>query len=354
MTARLALLTQLETVLSCAECGSPPLPDQAQQWVAESQADPRLHGMALDILGHAHQHFSAHHAAQTAFSQAAASYRQAGQIGSSTNSLLLLATSYLLNDQPLLALDQWTKALMQAKAAQNLGQCVRVYLGIGQVYIGFKDDEAALRCSEMALKMAVAIADPLLECDALLYVASDQYRLQRYAQALDAIARAERLMELPLHNKVWAAEIVYYRGLIHGQQGMLQQARVELATAYDLHSANDNLWGKAHALTGLGEILLQLQATDAEAILLQAQQLAEQAGVPSLQTRCCKALIDCYLAKQQAELALPFYAQLFAQQSLPERKISATHRQKIMQLETQSRVLQLQKMPAIIPHLPVV
>ncbi|QZA81053.1 hypothetical protein [Deefgea piscis] len=343
MTARLALLTQLETVLNCAECGSPPLPDQAQQWVAESQADPRLHGMALDILGHAQQHFSAHHAAQAAFSAAAESYRQAGQIGSSTNSLLLLATSYLLNDQPLLALDQWTKALMQAKGAQNLGQCVRVYLGIGQVYIGFNDNEASLRCSEMALKMAVAIADPLLECDALLYVASDQYRLQRYAQALDAIARAERLMELPLHNKVWAAEIVYYRGLIHAQQGMLQQARVELATAYDLHYANDNLWGKAHALTGLGEILLQLQVAEAERILLQAQQLAEQAGVSSLQTRCSKALIDCYLAQQQAELALPFYAQLFAQQSLPERKISATHRKKIMQLETQSRVLQLQK-----------
>ncbi|MCB5196611.1 hypothetical protein [Deefgea salmonis] len=353
MTARLALLTQLETVLNCAECGSPPLPDQAQQWVAESQADPRLHGMALDILGHAHQHFSQHHAAQIAFREAAASYRQAGQMASSTNSLLLLATSYLLNEQPLLALDQWTKALLQAKSAQNLGQCVRIYLGIGQVYIGFQDDEAALRCSEMALKMAVAIADPLLECDALLYVASDNYRLQRYAQALEAIARAERLMEIPLHNKVWAAEIVYYRGLIHGQQGMLQQAKVELATAYDLHCANDNLWGKAHALTGLGEVLLQLQDSQAEEILLQAQQMTLQAGLLILQTRCCKALIDCYLAKQQAERALPFYAQLFAQQSAPTWKISPTHRQKIVQLETQSRVLQLQKIPATLMHKPI-
>jgi tetratricopeptide (TPR) repeat protein len=332
----------LESALQRAECGSPPTPEVAMQWVQEAKGDARLQGVALDILAHAHQHFSDHRLAQAAFSEAAERYTQAGLVSSSTTSLILLGTSYLLNGEPLAALDQWSKALLLARNSQDLAQCAKVYLGVGQVYIGFGDDETSLRYNEMALKMAKVLGDTRLECEAYLYVASDNYRLQRYTSALEAIDCAEQRLDVQ-ENKVWAAEVVYYRGAIHAGQGLHALAKLELETAYDLSTANDNLWGRLHALVALGEVLLQLQESAAEAVLLQALAMAQQIQLERIQTRCSTALINYYLQQAQFDAALPLYASLFAERSERKANIGTRHQQRITQLETRSQILQLQR-----------
>jgi tetratricopeptide (TPR) repeat protein len=337
----------LEAALQRAECGSPPIPEIAQQWLQEVKGDARLQGVALDILAHAHQHLSDHRLAQAAFREAAQCYAQAGLLSSSTSSLILLGTSHLLNGEPLLALDQWSKALLLARDLQNLALCAKVYLGVGQVYIGFGDDETSLRYNEMALKMAKVLGDSRLECEVYLYVASDNYRLQRYTSALLAIDNAEQRLD-PQENKVWAAEIVYYRGAIHAGQGLYAQARLELETAYELSNANKNLWGRLHALAALGEVLLQLQDPAAEATLLQALEMAQHIQLERIQTRCCTALINYYLQQEQFDAALPLYASLFAQRSERKASVSPRHQQRIAQLETRSQILQLQRSVAIV------
>lgn len=336
----------LEVELQRAECGSPPTPDIAQQWVREAKGDAHLQGVALDILAHAHQHFSDHRLAQAAFSQAAERYAQAGQVSSRTTSLILLGTSYLLNGEPLQALDQWSKALLLARDSQDLAQCAKVYLGVGQVYIGFGDDETSLRYNEMALKMAKVLGDTVLECEAYLYVASDNYRLRRYTSALEAIDYAEQRLGSQ-ENKVWAAEVVYYRGAIHAGQGLYAQAKLELEAAYELSSTNHNLWGRLHALVALGEVLLQLQDCTAEAVLLQALAMAEEIQMARIQKRCSMALIDYYLQQQQFDAALPLYANLLAQRSERTPSVSSRHQQRITQLATRSQILQLQRSVAV-------
>ncbi|WP_027469902.1 hypothetical protein [Deefgea rivuli] len=332
----------LEAALQRAECGSPPIPVIAKQWLKEVKGDARLQGIALDILAHAHQHCSEHRLAQAAFREAAERYTQAGLVSSSTTSLILLGTSHLLNSEPLLALDQWSQALLLARDVQDLAQCAKVYLGVGQVYIGFGDDETSLRYNEMALKMAKVLGDTRLECEAYLYVASDCYRLQRYTNGLAAIDCAEQRMD-PQENKVWAAEVVYYRGVIHAGQGLYAQAKLELETAYELSTINDNLWGRLHALAALGEVLLQLQDQSAEAVLLQALEMAQQIQLERIQARCSTALINFYLHQGQFDAALPLYASLLAQRSEAKVGVSARHQQRIAQLETRSQILQLQR-----------
>ncbi|QZA77113.1 tetratricopeptide repeat protein [Deefgea tanakiae] len=335
------LAAALSRALKSAECGSPPLPELASEWVKQARSDAHLHGMALDILGHAHQHLSAHRAAQDAFAAAIEQYQQAGSQQSATNTLILLGTSLLLSEEPLRALEQWSNALELARETQNLAQCARVYLAIGQVYIGFGEDKVALEYNQKALKMAKLLADDRLACETHLYVVNDYLRMKRYAQALAELDCAEQLLTHP--NKIWAAEIIYYRGAIHAQQGLFSQAKIELETAYDLSFDNDNLWGQVQALATLGEVLLALHAENTVVILQQALSLAERIQLRSVVERCNRALIQCYLDNQQLEPALSLLAKTCQAHSPKVIHISTQHQQRILELENRSSILQLQR-----------
>lgn len=336
--------TEFAMALSCAlknaECGSPPRAEVARDWVKQAQGDTALLGMAMEILGHSQQHSCNHRAAQAAFAAAVSHYRQAGLLSLATKAYILLGTSRLLSDEPLLALDQWSNALALARDTQDLVQCARVYLAISQVYIGFANDEAALRYNEMALKMAQVLGDSSLMCEAYLYVASDYLRLQRYTHALTGLDAAEQLLSAP--NKVWSAEIIYYRGAIHAQQGLYQQAKIELETACELSIENANLWGQTHALAALGEVLLALNDGNTGVILQQALSLAEQIKLDGIRLRCKTALIQWYLQQQQAQAALPLLAQQAALHRPSTVKISTRHQLRIAELENRSKIRQLQ------------
>jgi len=337
--------TEFATALTCAlrnaECGSPPRVEVASEWVQQAKGDAHLYGIALEILGHAHQHSCEHRLAQTAFAAAVAQYRQAGSLAFATKALILLGTSLLLTEEPLLALEQWSDALVIARDTKDLAQCAKVYLAISQVYIGFGDDKTSLHYNEMALKMAKLLGDSYLTCETHLYVVSDYMRLQRYAAALAELDCAEQLLSVP--NKVWSAEIIYYRGAIHAKQGLFQQAKVELETAYELSTENHNLWGQIHALAALGEVLLALNDAKAAAILQQALALAERVNISNIVLRCNTALVQWYLQRQQAKEALPLLAKLAALNRPHTVKITASHQQRIAELENKSRILQLQR-----------
>lgn len=337
--------TEFAAALTCAlkkaESGSPPSVDIARDWVKQAQGDAALLGMAMEILGHAHQHACDHRAAQAAFAAAAGDYRQAGLLPSATKAYILLGTSRLLSGEPLLAFAQWSNALELARDTHDLAQCARVYLAVSQVYIGFGNDKAALHYNEMALKMAKVLGDSYLTCETHLYVVSDYLRLQRYPQALAELDCAEQLLSVP--NKVWSAEIIYYRGAIHAKQGLYQQAKIELETACELSAENANLWGKIHALAALGEVLLALNDANTETILQQALSLAEPVNLTAIQTRCHAALIAWYLQQEQAKAALPLLAKLTTSQQAHTVQITAKHQQRIAELENRSRILQLKR-----------
>ena len=333
--------TALAYALKNAECGSPPQTDVAKAWVQQAKGDAHLHGVALEILGHAHQHSCDHREAQLAFEAAVAHYHHAGSLVFATKALILLGTSLLMTEEPLMALEQWSKALELARDTKDLTQCARVYMAISQVYIGFGNDQAALHYNQMALNMAQVLGDSYLMCETHLYVVSDCLRLQRYAQALAELDCAEQLLSVP--NKVWSAEIIYYRGAIHAKQGLFQQAKVELETAYELSTENANLWGQIHALAALGEVLLALGDRNAEQVLEQALALAEPVNLSPIVLRCNKALIQWYMQREQAKEALPLLAKLTALHRPHSQKITASHRQRIAELENRSKILQLQR-----------
>ncbi len=343
MSAKLDFADMLEAARGQSELGSPPEVAIAQQWVAAAQGDALLSAIALDILAHAHQHMSDHSAAQAAFRAAVAAFLDAGKSSKALNSLVLLGTSFLIDGRPMLALEQWSKALVSARDLGELRQCSKIYMGISQVYIGLGHDETALHYNEMALKIANNLGDTLLQCETQLFVASDYFRLQRYTEALAAIDNAEHWLGVPVINKVWSAEVIYYRGMIHAAQGLLEQAKIELETAYALSSQNENLWGSVHALSVLGEVLLQLQDQGCESVFRQALALCIQVSMPALTKRCANGLIQLYLQQNRPEMALPLYAYLFESHQEVTQHLSPRHRQRITQLETRSRILQLQR-----------
>nr|WP_314898662.1 tetratricopeptide repeat protein [uncultured Deefgea sp.] len=335
------LAAALTRALKSAECGSPPTPEIALDWVKQAQGDPHLHGMALDILGHPHQHLSDHRAAQAAFLAAITQYRQADSLVFATNTLILLGTSLLLSGEPLLALEQWSGALELVRVTKNLAQCARVYLAIGQVYIGFGDDAKSLAYNEKALRMAKVLGDSSLICESYLYVVSDYLRMQRYAEALVALDCAEQLLSEP--NKIWSAEIIYYRGEIHAKQGLFAQAEIELEMAHELSLENKNLWAQVNTLAALGDVLLAIGSANTESILLKALHLAEKIQVQSVQSRCRAGLIQWYLQQQQEQAALSLLAQLSQAHEPKRASISTNHQLQILALENRSRILQLQR-----------
>lgn len=341
MSAKLQFAAQLEILARESYCGSPPAPAEARQLLQNTFDEPRLMALAQVILGHSWQHLSEHLKAQQAFLAGMLSFKAAGCLKEQTETLILLGFSHLLSNEPLIALDYWSDALVIARKLKNRKLCARIYMGISQVYIGFGDNQAALGFNELALELARKLGSDHLKCEVLLNVASDACRLKRFSYALQCLAEAEKLLQQSVVNPIWSAEIIYYLGVVHAEQKQWAQAKIELETAFALSDQNDNLWGKAHALTALAEVLLALGENNAGTILLQALSLAESGGIKPLQNRCNMALIQWHLARQNDELALPAFNALIQNEDTEKFKISAKHKQQILQLETQSRMRHL-------------
>lgn len=342
MTEKQQLTLEFETIAKQACCGSPPSPMVALELLKTAKGDVHLTALACVILGHAWQHISEHHKAQMAFSSAIEGFKQAGYQHDETEARILLGMSHLLSGEPLKALDCWSAALVIARKINDRDLCIRVYLGVGQVYIGFGDYQAALSFNELALEMARRLNHDERKGEALLNVASDAYRLGRYNYTLQCVAEAEKILENTISNKIWSAEVVYYRGLVHAAQGHFAQAKLELETAYLLSDQNDNLWGKAHALTALGETLLQMQESNTGDVLEKAHQMASSGGMSLLIQRASRALISWYEQQGQIAKTLPYYNLVLDGEQADRVQVSPAHMSRIQQLMARSRIRVLQ------------
>jgi tetratricopeptide (TPR) repeat protein len=335
-------LRDLETIARQAFCGSPPSPAAALELLHSVQADVRLSALAYVILGHAWQHISEHQKAQVAFSAAIEGFKNAQRPHDETEAMILLGMSHLLSEAPLRALDCWSGALMVARKINDRDLCIRVYLGVAQVYIGFGDDHAALSFNELALEMARRLNHDERKGEALLNVASDAYRLGRYSYTLQCIAETEKLLNTTLSNKIWSAEVVYYRGVVHLAQGHYLQAKLELETAYQLSDRNDNLWGKAHALIALGEALLKMDDATAGEILEQAHTLAQASKIAALILRASLALIEWHERQGDLAATLAHYNWVLRDAQPTTLSISSAHLKQIQQLMARSRIRRLE------------
>ncbi|WP_273431315.1 tetratricopeptide repeat protein [Chitinibacter tainanensis] len=329
---------ELQTILQDSACGRPPSTYIALQLMQSTEGQPELAAIACLIQGHAWQHISEHAKAQMAFAAGMEGFRQLGMAAEECDASILLGMSYLLAGEPQKALDQWSNALQLARKLSDRGLICRVYLGVGQVYIGFNDIPSALAFNELALELARLLNDDQRKGEALLNVASDAYRLGRYNYTLQCIAEAEKLLQSTVTNAIWSAEVVYYRGLVHTRQQHYAQARAELETAYMLSDRNDNLWGKAHALTALGELLLLLDDPSAGETLSNAFGLASGAQLQALMQRCATGLVGWYKQQDQHEAALPYYAVLLAPQQSAAANISPAYLRQIQARQAQSRI----------------
>ncbi|QLG88735.1 tetratricopeptide repeat protein [Chitinibacter bivalviorum] len=338
MSERDRLILELQTIAKEAHCGSPPSPLVALELLKSVKGDVYLTALASAVMGHAWQHISEHDKAQMAFSSAIEGFRAAKRARDETEAMILLGTSHLLSGEPMRALDHWSNALQIARKINDRELCIRVYLGVGQVYIGFGDMESALQFNELALEMARRLNHDERKGEALLNVASDAYRLGRYSYTLQCIAEAEKLLETTISNKIWSAEVVYFRGRVHAQQGHYAQAKLELETAYQLSEQNDNLWGKAHALTALSETLLKMGDGQTGQVLEDAHQLAKMANLAPLLLRCSQALITWYEQCGDVSASLPHYNYVLQNEQAIPVKVTAVHAKQITQLLARSRV----------------
>ncbi|WP_410499374.1 tetratricopeptide repeat protein [Chitinibacter sp. S2-10] len=337
-TEQLNKCQELELIAKNSALGSPPSPQRAQELVLAAHGDEFAQAYAQLILGHAWLHISEHVHAIVAFAAAVAGFARTRHLHEQTDAMILLGTAHLLQGKPLRALDFWSSALQMARKINDKDLCIRVNLAIAQLYLGFGDYESALKHNELALKVARWLANDERICEALINVGSDAFRLGLYSYTLQCMAEAEVLLQSKISNKVWSAEVVYYRGLVYAAQEMHEQARVALEQAYKLNKLNDNLWGKAHSLTALGEVLQALNDPGAAETLGRAHQLACNAQITHLIRRCCLALIRWFEHNNQQADTLPFYSQLLQNEDSDAVKISASHLQRIQHLLSRSQV----------------
>jgi tetratricopeptide (TPR) repeat protein len=338
MPEKKQLLLEFETIATQASHGSPPSTTVALELLKTAKGDVRLTAIACVILGHAWQHISAHHKARMAFSSAAEGFKQIQAPHHETEALIWLGMSHLLSGEPLRALDCWSQALVIARKINDRDLCTRVYLGVGQVYIGFGDYQAALGFNELALEMARRLNHDERKGEALLNVASDAYRLGRYNYTLQCVAEAEKLLNTTISNKVWSAEVVYFRGLVHCAQGHFLQAKLELETAFQLSDQNDNLWGKAHALVALGETLLKTDEPTAGEVLERAHGLASSGQMQALMRRASLALIEWHERHANLAATLPHYNLVLHEAAETSISLPAAHLNKIQTLLARSRM----------------
>ncbi|WP_043648024.1 hypothetical protein [Chitinilyticum litopenaei] len=309
-----------------------------------------LIALAQVTLGHAWQHVGQFRLAQQAFRLGAERYHQHGDEHARIEALVELGRSHYAAGSATRALDIWSRTLEYARAAHDMRNCARICLGVGQLYVALADHPRSLRYHELALRLARPLGDEHLSCEALLNVAGDAYRCGAYERALTVLAEAETLLSGPVQNRVWAAEVVNYRGLIHHAQGEYTTALAELDVAFTLHDDNDNLWGRAHALLALGRTQLALHDRDGARHHLEAAlELGQQSQIASLVAAAAGELAGLAQAGGDARAALRYlrlqwqeHAQS-RQQARPARRQPA-HSQRLLQLEASSRQLAVQRM----------
>lgn len=312
-----------------------------------------LQALAKVTLGHAWQHVGKFRQAQHAFQQGADLYQRLGDEHAHVEALVELGRSYHASGNPARALAIWSRTLEFARANHDMRNCARICLGVGQLYVAQGDHPRSLRYHELALRLARPLGDDHLCCEALLNVAGDAYRCMAHERAMAALDEAETLLGGPVHNRVWAAEIINYRGLVHHARGDYIAALAELDVAFTLHDDNNNLWGRAHALLALGRTHLQLgDTTSAQRCLEAALEMGQQSGIATLLVQSAELLAEMASSAGNHRQALT-YLQLIEEAECSHvsdtagERPTATQQQRLQQLEAESRarVLKLQLQP---------
>ncbi|BCL76625.1 hypothetical protein JHS3_23610 [Jeongeupia sp. HS-3] len=289
-----SLLAELEPIAVAAENGSPPPPAEVEMLLARARdcGDARIEGLALLTLGHAWQHVGRLRAAQQAFRDAAARFRSANHGRGRIEALIELGRARYAAGEIAAALDTWSQCLELAHESDDRYHCARVCLGVGQACVALNDHAGALRYHELALTLARPLGHDRLTCEALINVAGDAYRLQQHVRALAALADADALLQTKVSNRVWAAEVHYYRGLVCLANGDLEAALTPLQTAYAAHADNHNVWGEAHACHALGQVHEALGQKDrARDRYLAARALVQSAGMMAVHQHILRRLV---------------------------------------------------------------
>ncbi|AOY00741.1 hypothetical protein [Jeongeupia sp. USM3] len=346
MNPRAALLAELEPVAAAAENGSPPPPVEVEALLARARecSDIRLEGLALVTLGHAWQHVGRLRTAQQAFRDAAECFRDAGHARARSEALIELGRARYAGGDIAAALDTWSQCLALAHDNGDRDHCARICLGVGQAYVALGDGEAALRHHELALTLARPIGHDRLCCEALINVAGDAYRLQRYERAEAVLAEADALLQTKVSNKVWAAEVHYYRGLVCLARNDVDGALAALSAAHRAHADNLSVWGEAHACLALGQACEAAGRPGVASVhYLAGRTLAQRAGLIALHRQLLHRLVA--LARNGGDFATAL-ARLHELDALgdgiaAEPRWSPARQARLAGLETRSHVLAL-------------
>ncbi|MBM3117504.1 hypothetical protein [Jeongeupia naejangsanensis] len=344
MNERNALLADLEPIAINAENGSPPPPAEVEALLARARAvgDARLEALAMVTLGHAWQHVGRLRAAQQAFRDAAACFAAAGHTRGRIEALIEFGRARYAAGEVAPALDTWSQCLELAHDNGDADHCARVCLGVGQACVALGDHAGALRYHELALSLARPLGHDRLTCEALINVGGDAYRLQQGDRALTALAEADALLQTKVNNRVWAAEVPYYRGLVCLANGDPDAALSALAQARTAHSANHSVWGEAHSWFALGQAHeAAAQPAHAGECYQAARQLVRNAGLIALHQQLLRRLAALARTNDDMVAALGWLRELEALDVAPPEvqvRWNRTQLTRLGALETRSRI----------------
>ncbi|SMC29915.1 Tetratricopeptide repeat-containing protein [Andreprevotia lacus DSM 23236] len=244
------------------------------------------------------------------------------------------------------ALDAWLRCLELAGERDERQFCALAYIGIGKVYYAFDDYANALHFHRAAEQIARPLDQPLLSCGIQINIAGDAYRMHDHATAMTALGAAEAWLDQGIVRPVWRAEIVYYYGLIHFEQGDLEHAERFLNDAYRIYRDTNNQWGEGRVLLHLGRTYQKLGRPKAALECLQtANQIGESANLAQLRLQTEELLSQLFLDVGDYRQALVHHKRLHDAVTSRELKQGALRlpKQVVQQLRQVDLQLQLER-----------
>ncbi|AMC35636.1 hypothetical protein [Janthinobacterium sp. B9-8] len=176
----------------------------------------------------------------------------------------------------------WGECAQIALENQHFTVFIQAQIGLGQVHFGFEEYELALQCHYKAFDFLYTSKDPVLRCQVYINIVMDLYSLARLSEAETMLQRA-RDISLTIRHLDNESEIYRISGLLLLQQGSIENARTNFASALKICLLQENPWHKAMSLLGLAHCDLTGQLWhNARVQLDEALTLATQLQNPHL------------------------------------------------------------------------
>ncbi|WP_373974178.1 tetratricopeptide repeat protein [Chitinibacter sp. SCUT-21] len=244
------------------------------------------------------------------------------------------------------AMDYWLR-LLEAGIDRDWPYArVVAYIGIGKLFWTFEDPQSCLAYSDKAQQEIKLINRIEPKVCLMINLAAYAYQRRQYYLAHQYLDQAEALLE-GIAFCEYEPEIYYYRAYLRRAEGKLDVACELFKRALTLNGHTSNVWARAVAMIGLGELYLTMNMPH-KAQYFMSQAMEMTLATPNiyryLLMQAYEGLAKCYQATGQTELEFQHWGMHF---DLADELLQHGMNQRLASFKRQSLQLRVHELEAV-------